>query len=95
MKKAVLIAAAGAALLLSGCKGKQEENAVSIGLLHSLSGTMAISETPVRDSEMLAIREINEAGGVLGKKIRGWRKTGQATLQPLQKRHASCLKKTK
>ena len=76
MKKAVLIAAAGAALLLSGCKGKQEENAVSIGLLHSLSGTMAISETPVRDSEMLAIREINEAGGVLGKKIRAVEEDG-------------------
>lgn len=53
---------------LTGCK-KKEQNYIKIGLLHSLTGTMAISETPVRDSELLAIKEINEAGGVLGKKI--------------------------
>ena len=40
---------------------------VKVGLLHSLSGTMAISETSVRDAELLAIEEINAAGGVLGK----------------------------
>ena len=51
---------------LSGCQ-KKEDNTVKVGILHSLSGTMAISETPVRDSELLAIKEINEAGGVLGK----------------------------
>ena len=55
-------------LLLTSCKEK-EENTVKVGLLHSLSGTMAISEVPVRDSELLAIKEINEAGGVLGKQI--------------------------
>ncbi|MBR5645838.1 MAG: urea ABC transporter substrate-binding protein [Treponema sp.] len=53
---------------LTGCK-KKEQNYIKIGLLHSLTGTMAISEKPVRDSELLAIKEINEAGGVLGKKI--------------------------
>ena len=42
---------------------------VKVGLLHSLSGTMAISEVSVRDAEMLAIDEINAKGGVLGKKI--------------------------
>ncbi len=42
---------------------------VKVGLLHSLSGTMAISETSVRDAELLAIDEINAAGGVLGKQI--------------------------
>ena len=55
-------------LLLTSCK-KKEDNTVKVGLLHSLSGTMAISEVPVRDSELLAIKEINEAGGVLGKQI--------------------------
>ena len=55
-------------LLLTSCKEK-EDNTVKVGLLHSLSGTMAISEVPVRDSELLAIKEINEAGGVLGKQI--------------------------
>lgn len=42
---------------------------VKVGLLHSLSGTMAISETSVRDAELLAIDEINASGGVLGKQI--------------------------
>ena len=42
---------------------------IKVGVLHSLSGTMAISETSVRDATLLAIDEINAAGGVLGKKI--------------------------
>ncbi|MEU8179299.1 urea ABC transporter substrate-binding protein [Micromonospora sp. NPDC049044] len=42
---------------------------VKVGLLNSLSGTMAISEVTVRDAIMLAVEEINAAGGVLGKKI--------------------------
>lgn len=42
---------------------------VKVGILHSLSGTMAISETSVVDAEVLAIEEINKAGGVLGKQI--------------------------
>lgn len=42
---------------------------IKVGILHSLSGTMAISETSVRDAELLAIEEINKAGGVLGKQI--------------------------
>ena len=44
-------------------------NTIKVGILHSLSGTMAISETTVVDAEMLAIEEINAAGGVLGKQI--------------------------
>ncbi|MBZ8182927.1 urea ABC transporter substrate-binding protein [Oscillatoria salina] len=42
---------------------------IKVGILHSLSGTMAISETTVVDAEKLAIEQINEAGGVLGKQI--------------------------
>ncbi|MCG8367615.1 MAG: urea ABC transporter substrate-binding protein [Pseudanabaenales cyanobacterium] len=42
---------------------------IKVGILHSLSGTMAISETTVVDAELLAIKEINQAGGVLGKQI--------------------------
>jgi urea transport system substrate-binding protein len=44
-------------------------NEIKVGLLHSLSGTMAISEVTVRDAELLAIEEINKAGGVLGKQL--------------------------
>lgn len=42
---------------------------IKVGVLHSLSGTMAISEKSVVDSTLLAIEEINSAGGVLGKQI--------------------------
>ncbi|MFF8481556.1 urea ABC transporter substrate-binding protein [Streptomyces antibioticus] len=42
---------------------------VRVGLLNSLSGTMAISEVTVRNSLLLAVDEINASGGVLGKKI--------------------------
>ena len=42
---------------------------IKVGILHSLSGTMAISETTVVDAEMMAIDEINAAGGVLGQQI--------------------------
>jgi urea transport system substrate-binding protein len=44
-------------------------NTIKVGILHSLSGTMAISEKSVVDAENLAIEEINKAGGVLGKQI--------------------------
>ncbi|MGV0025217.1 urea ABC transporter substrate-binding protein [Phormidesmis priestleyi] len=42
---------------------------IKVGILHSLSGTMAISEKSVVDAEQMAIEEINKAGGVLGKQI--------------------------
>jgi len=42
---------------------------VKVGVLHSLSGTMAISETSLRDVLLFAFDEINAKGGVLGKKI--------------------------
>jgi urea transport system substrate-binding protein len=42
---------------------------IKVGVLHSLSGTMAISEVSVKDAELLAVEEINAKGGVLGKKL--------------------------
>ena len=42
---------------------------VKIGVLHSLSGTMAISETSLKDVVLMAVEEINAAGGVMGKQI--------------------------
>jgi urea transport system substrate-binding protein len=42
---------------------------IKIGVLHSLSGTMAISETVLKDVTLMAIDEINAKGGVLGKKL--------------------------
>ncbi|MDF2960968.1 MAG: urea transporter, urea binding protein [Paenibacillus sp.] len=48
--------------------GKDE--AIPVGILHSLTGTMSISEVSVKDAEMMAIEEINKAGGVLGKQLK-------------------------
>ena len=42
---------------------------IKVGILHSLSGTMAISETSLKDVALMAIEEINAAGGVLGRKV--------------------------
>lgn len=53
----------------SGSTSTEDGDTIKVGLLHSLSGTMAISEVTVRDAELLAIEQINAKGGVLGKKI--------------------------
>jgi len=42
---------------------------IKVGVLHSLSGTMAISETVLKDVTLMAIEEINSKGGVMGKKL--------------------------
>ena len=42
---------------------------IKVGILHSLTGTMAISEKSVVDAELMAIDEINAKGGLLGRKI--------------------------
>src|SRR5687767_9911005 len=45
------------------------QETIKVGVLHSLSGTMAISETVLKDTVLMAIDEINAKGGVLGKKL--------------------------
>lgn len=45
------------------------DDTVKVGILHSLSGTMAISETGSVEAETLAIEQINEMGGILGRKL--------------------------
>jgi urea transport system substrate-binding protein len=62
----VLGAASGASLIPSLASAQET---VKLGLLHSLSGTIAIAEASLVDAEKLAIEEINAAGGVLGRKI--------------------------
>jgi urea transport system substrate-binding protein len=57
-----------AALTLTGIPAVAEET-VKVGVLHSLSGTMAISETSLRDVLLFTFDEINAGGGVMGKKI--------------------------
>ena len=45
------------------------DKTVKVGILHSLTGTMAISETGAQEAEKLAIKQINDMGGILGRKI--------------------------
>ncbi|MGF6212561.1 urea ABC transporter substrate-binding protein [Comamonas sp. 4034] len=47
----------------------QAQDTIKVGVLHSLSGTMAISETVLKDTVLMAIDDINAKGGVLGKKL--------------------------
>ncbi len=60
---------AALALALAGSTPLTAEETVKVGVLHSLSGTMAISETSLRDILLFTFDEINAAGGVMGKKI--------------------------
>ena len=70
MKLVAAVASAAMVFTMTGCGGsKEEEGTVKVGLLHSMTGSMAISEQAVLDAEKLAISEINAAGGVLGCQI--------------------------
>lgn len=80
--------------VLTGCKTKKDAT-VKVGILHSLTGTMAISEVPVRDSELLAIKEINEAGGVLGKQIEVIQEDGESDAQVFAKKARKLLQEDK
>lgn len=56
-------------LTLSSYANSQKSETVKVGILHSLSGTMAISETSLRDILLYTFDEINASGGVMGKMI--------------------------
>jgi urea transport system substrate-binding protein len=66
-----------AVAMLTGCAKKEAEVAapaapaetIKVGVLHSLSGTMAISETTLKDTVLMMIDEQNKKGGVLGKQL--------------------------
>ena len=61
-------ALAGGALALAAFAARADDT-IKIGILHSLSGTMAISETTLKDVMLMLIDEQNKKGGVLGKKL--------------------------
>jgi urea transport system substrate-binding protein len=65
--RAALFAAAlvGAAATVNA----QTQGTIKIGVLHSLSGTMAISETTLKDTILMMVDDINKKGGLLGKKV--------------------------
>src|SRR3954451_14294027 len=61
--------AAAVVLASAGVPAFAADDTIKVGILHSLSGTMAISETVLKDTALMAIDEINAKGGVLGKKL--------------------------
>ncbi len=67
MTSALGAVALGAATLAS--LAARAEDTIKVGILHSLSGTMAISETTLKDVMLMLIDEQNKKGGVLGKKL--------------------------
>ncbi len=84
ISKSLFTAALLASITLAGCSKSAEKSetakpetkaaatsgdTIKVGILHSLSGTMAISETSLKDTALMAINEINANGGVLGKKL--------------------------
>ncbi|MHA1114045.1 MAG: transporter substrate-binding protein, partial [Alphaproteobacteria bacterium] len=64
------LAAAGALLAGASLGGAaQATETIKVGVLHSLSGTMAISETTLKDTVLMLIDDLNKKGGLLGRKV--------------------------
>ena len=62
-------AAAGALVLATSVSNAWAAETIKVGILHSLSGTMAISETSLKNVALMTIAEINANGGVMGKQL--------------------------
>jgi len=63
------MAAAGAMFGAVAAGQAQAQDTIKVGVLHSLSGTMAISETTLKDTVLMMVDDINKKGGLLGKKV--------------------------
>jgi len=76
-----------------------KEDTIKVGVLHSLSGTMAISETTLKDTVLMLIDEQNKKGGVLGKKLEAvvvdpasnWPLFAEKTRELIQKEKVSVI----
>jgi urea transport system substrate-binding protein len=72
---------------------------IKVGILHSLSGTMAISETSLKDVALMTIEQINAAGGVLGRKLEpvvvdpasNWPLFAEKARELIQKEHVAAV----
>lgn len=62
----LIIVLVGVLIYLYSQWQQRDLSSIRVGILHSMTGTLAISEVPVIDATLLAIEEINEQGGVLG-----------------------------
>jgi urea transport system substrate-binding protein len=64
-----LLAVTAALVIGTAIAPAKAQNTIKVGILHSLSGTMAISETTLKDVMLMLIDEQNKKGGLLGKKL--------------------------
>jgi urea transport system substrate-binding protein len=72
MDRRQLLKAGGAAALSASSIStafSQDKTPIKVGVLHSLSGTMAISETALKETALMTIAEINAKGGVMGRQV--------------------------
>ena len=67
------------------------DTTVKVGILHSITGTMALSEAGSVQAEKLAIDQINKQGGVLGRKIEVVQEDGASDWLPTQKKLRNLL----
>jgi urea transport system substrate-binding protein len=63
------LALAGTLLGSAALAPAQAQDTIKVGVLHSLSGTMAISETTLKDTVLMMVDNLNKKGGLLGKKV--------------------------
>jgi urea transport system substrate-binding protein len=68
-KSALLAAALAGSVSLSAVPVMAQDDTIKVGILHSLSGTMAISETTLKDTMLFLIEQQNAKGGVMGKML--------------------------
>src|SRR2546428_3864692 len=69
LARRLLAASAGLALGLAAALPAKAQDTIKVGILHSLSGTMAISETTLKDVIVMLVDQQNKKGGLLGKKL--------------------------
>jgi urea transport system substrate-binding protein len=69
LRTAAAAASLAALVALTPVERAQAQETIKVGILHSLSGTMAISETTLKDVMLMLIEEQNKKGGLLGKKL--------------------------
>ncbi|MGR3197257.1 MAG: transporter substrate-binding protein, partial [Paracoccus sp. (in: a-proteobacteria)] len=69
MSKLTKILMLTSAVALAQTAHAQEGEPIKIGVLHSLSGTMAISETTLKDTVLMLVEQQNAKGGVLGRPL--------------------------
>src|SRR3981189_3122487 len=91
--KKALLGLAAAAIAAAAMTAAVAQDTIKVGILHSLSGTMAISETTLKDVMLMLIDEQNKKGGLLGKKLEAvvvdpaadWPKFAEKGREPIPK----------